>query len=281
MIHIQNAVKNYGEFQLNANLDIPKNSITALLGLNGSGKTTLFRLLTGLMKPDSGIVNVFDQNAWTLSKKQKEEIGVVLSESTFIPSLTVEQIKKVLKAFYSSFDANYYDRLVNRFNLPKNQEIQNYSTGMKVRLKVISALSHHPKLLLLDEPTAGLDVAARNEILDLLREYMENPEHSILISSHISSDLENFCDDFYLISSGRIVLHEDVETLNDGYGIVHILDQDYNKVDLQQVIRQKKTRNGTDVLVKDIQFYEENYPWLAVEHGNIDDLLLMYEGESV
>lgn len=280
MIECQNAAKQYPDFKLDITMEVPENTITALLGLNGSGKTTLFRLLNGLMKPDSGTVSLFDENAWTLSPAAKQKIGAVLSESGFLPSLDIKQIRSILASFYKNFDQNYFNSLVSRFRLPQSKPLSEFSNGMKARIQVIAALSHHPNLLLLDEPTAGLDIAARNEILDLLREYMEKPGHSILISSHIASDLENFCDDFYLISGGSIVLHDDIESLKNNYAILSVPENRIPDIDFREVVTRKKISSGEKVLIKDRQYYEDNYPQMIEEKGNIDDLLLMFEGDK-
>lgn len=278
MIECRQAKKQYPGFTLDLTMEVPENTISALVGVNGSGKTTLFRLLAGLARADSGTVEVLGQDAWDLTPAQKQEIGVVLADSGFMGCLRIPQIRKILAAFYPAFDGDWFDSLVRRFSLPEDKDIQGFSTGMKARLRVIAAISHRPRLLLLDEPTAGLDVAARNEILDLLREYMETPGHSILVSSHIASDLESLCDDFWMIRSGRIVLHEDLTTLKDDYGIVMIPRERGASVDLRGVIREKQEKGTTRYLVSDRHYYSENYPDLVVENGNLDDLLLMFEG---
>ena len=174
--------KHYPDFALDVTLTVPENTIVGLVGLNGSGKTTLFRLLTGLAKADAGSCRMLGQAADSLSVSMKEQIGVVLADTGFPAVFTPRDVKKVLAAFYTGFDPEYFDALVKRFAIPPDKALETFSTGMKARLRVIAAISHHPRILLLDEPTAGLDVAARNQILDLLREYMETPGRSILIS---------------------------------------------------------------------------------------------------
>lgn len=274
--------KHYPDFALDVTLTVPENTIVGLVGLNGSGKTTLFRLLTGLAKADAGSCRMLGQAADSLSVSMKEQIGVVLADTGFPAVFTPRDVKKVLAAFYTQFDPAYFDALVKRFAIPSDKAIETFSTGMKARMRVIAAISHRPKVLLLDEPTAGLDVVARNQILDLLREYMETPGCSILISSHIASDLENLCDSFRLISRGRILLAEDMDVLRDEYGYVKVSASLARSVDLKGVVCQKTNPDGSiEALVSDRQYYQDNYPRLLVERGGVDEALLLFEGADV
>lgn len=274
--------KHYPDFALDVTLTVPENTIVGLVGLNGSGKTTLFRLLTGLAKADAGSCRMLGQAADSLSVSMKEQIGVVLADTGFPAVFTPRDVKKVLAAFYTQFDPAYFDALVKRFAIPSDKAIETFSTGMKARMRVIAAISHRPKVLLLDEPTAGLDVVARNQILDLLREYMETPGCSILISSHIASDLENLCDSFRLISRGRILLAEDMDVLRDEYGYVKVPASQAATVDLKGVVCQKTNPDGSiEALVSDRQYYQDNYPRLLVERGGVDEALLLFEGADV
>ncbi|MDD6467490.1 MAG: ABC transporter ATP-binding protein, partial [Erysipelotrichaceae bacterium] len=167
--------------------------------------------------------------------------------------------------------------------LPKNKKIKEFSTGMKAKLKVLVAISHRAKFMLLDEPTSGLDVIARDEILMLLREYMERYEDcSILISSHISSDLETLCDDLYFISDGRIIMHEDTDVLLSDYANLKMSVEEYQLLDKKYLLKVKKESYGYRCLTNQKQFYLENYPDIVVENGTIDDvILMMIRGEEV
>ena len=151
-----------------------------------------------------------------------------------------------------------------------------FSTGMKAKLKVLTAITHKATLLILDEPTAGLDVGAREDILDMLREYMEEDENrSILISSHISSDLENLCDDIYLMNDGKIVLHEETDVLLNNYALIKVNNEQFSKIEKEHILYKKKEEYGYSILTNERQFYQENYPDIIIEKGNIDDLILM------
>lgn len=158
-----------------------------------------------------------------------------------------------------------------------DKPLSGFSTGMKAKAKIIQAISHQPSVLILDEPTAGLDVIARNEILEMLQDYMTIPGRTILISSHIASDLETLCDDFYLIENGSIRLHETVDSLLSSYGVLQMDDEQRDHLDRAAVVSEKQTPAGWKVLVSDRQYYQENYPDLVLDKSGIDDLLLIME----
>lgn len=177
---------------------------------------------------------------------------------------------------YRNFDDSFFMEQVNRVQLPFNKKIKDFSTGMKAKLKVLVAISHNAKLLILDEPTAGLDVIARDELLEMLREFMEkDEERSILISSHISSDLETLCDDLYMIHEGTIILHEDTDVLLSDYALLKVEAEQYSKLDKQFILRSKKETYGYSCLTNQKQYYMDNYPKIAVEKGTIDEVITM------
>ena len=207
---------------------------------------------------------------------------MVLSESGFYEGMNPRQTAKVMGKMYEDFREEEFLGLCERFGLPLDKKIRDYSTGMKVKLKVLCAFAHHPRLLILDEPTAGLDVVAREEILDMIREYMEEGERSVLISSHISSDLERLCDDFYLIQDGRIVLHEETDVLMSDYAVLKVREDQYQDLEKQYLLYRKKENYGYSCLTKEKQFYQENYPQIVIESGSLDQVMMMaVKGERV
>ncbi|MDE7059381.1 MAG: ABC transporter ATP-binding protein, partial [Lachnospiraceae bacterium] len=220
MIKLDQVEKKYSDFQLNCSLEVPEGCVSALIGLNGAGKSTTFKAILGLIFPDGGSIELFGEQKEKITEKDKEQIGVVLSDSGFSGYLKVEDLIPILRSLYPSFEESAFLEKCQKLELPLNKKIKEFSTGMKAKLKVLVAISHNARLLILDEPTAGLDVLAREQILDMLREYMIPGDRSILISSHISSDLEGFCDDLYLIHNGKILLHEDTDILLSEYGIL-------------------------------------------------------------
>lgn len=194
MLKIEHLKKNYNDFFLDCSLELHPGCITGLIGQNGAGKSTTFKATLGLISKDDGNIRLFGKDIEDISVKEKEQIGVVLSDSGFSEYLRIKDLVPILQNLYQEFDQSFFLEQVQRFQLPKEKRIKAFSTGMKAKLKVLIAISHKAKLLILDEPTAGLDVIARDELLDMLREYMEkDEERAILISSHISSDLETLC----------------------------------------------------------------------------------------
>ena len=276
MLKIENLKKNYGDFFLDCSLEVKTGQITGLIGQNGSGKSTTFKSVLGLVYPDGGNISIFGKDYRNLTVEDKEKIGVVLSDSGFSGYLRIEDIIPVLESLYHAFDKSFFLEQVHRFQLPLDKQIKDFSTGMKAKLKVLVAISHNAKLLILDEPTAGLDVIARDELLEMLREFMEKDENrSILISSHISGDLESLCDDLYMIHNGKIILHEDTDILLSDYGLLKVNEEQYDEIDKHYILRVKKESFGYSCLTNQKQFYVENYPMITVEKGTIDEVITM------
>ena len=279
MLNIDHVIKNYGGFRLDVTMEVKRGCITGLVGRNGAGKSTTFKSVLNLVCPESGSVQVFGTDSSQLTGTDRQKLGVVLADSGFSEYLTVKDIHALLRRMYESYDEGYFLAQCERQGLPMNKKIKEFSTGMKAKLKVLVALSHQAKLLILDEPTLGLDVAMREELLDLLRTYMEgDEERSILISSHIATDLESLCDDIYLIHDGSIVLHEDTDVLLASYAVLKMDAAQYEALDKKYVLKTKKEAFGCSCLTNQKQFYLDNYPQLVVEQSGIDDLILFMIG---
>ncbi|MCI8313033.1 MAG: ABC transporter ATP-binding protein [Lachnospiraceae bacterium] len=282
MIKLDQIEKKYSDFQLNCSLEVPEGCISALIGLNGAGKSTTFKTILGLVFPDGGSIELFGKQSEKITEKDKEQIGVVLSDSGFSGYLKVEDLIPILRSLYPSFEESAFLEKCQKLELPLNKKIKEFSTGMKAKLKVLVAISHNARLLILDEPTAGLDVLAREQILDMLREYMIPGDRSILISSHISSDLEGFCDDLYLIHNGKILLHEDTDILLSEYGILKVTEEQYQQMEKRYLLKKKKEAFGYCLLTNQKQFYQENAPEFTIEKGTIDELItMMIKGEEL
>jgi ABC-2 type transport system ATP-binding protein len=197
MIEVKDLKKEYTGFSLNVSLTAEKGKITGLIGQNGAGKSTLFKSILSLVYPASGTIRVFGKDVSSLSEADRQRLGTVMADSTFSGWLTISQVRKILPCFYPSFEEDKFTEGCRKAGLSDDKKINELSTGMKAKLKVLTALTHKADVLILDEPTAGLDVIARDEVLEMIRDYMiENPDACILISSHISTDLESLCDDF-------------------------------------------------------------------------------------
>ncbi len=279
-LQVKGIRKTYGKFGLDVSLEVLPGQITGLVGKNGAGKSTTFKSILGLVKPEGGEILLDGKPVTTLTNEEKENMGVVLSNASFSGWLTIEDIIPVLRSLYKEFEEEFFKQQCEKMELPMKKPIKDFSTGMGAKLKVLVALSHKAQLLILDEPTSGLDVMARNEILDLLREYMVEDERSILISSHISSDLETLCDDLYMIDDGKIMMHEETDVLLSDYGVLKLTQQQYDKIDKQYLMKVRKDGDSYTCLTKEKAFYMENYPDVAIEKGNIDDVFtLMIQGE--
>lgn len=276
MLKIEHLRKEYKNFTLDCSLDVRPGCVTGLIGQNGAGKSTTFKAVLGLIKRDGGTVTILGKDIQEFTARDKQELGVVLSDSGFSGYLTVGDIIPILDSLYERFDRISFTDQVKRFQIPLDKKIKEFSTGMKAKLKVLTAISHDAKLLILDEPTAGLDVIARDELLEMLREFMEkDEERAILISSHISSDLETLCDDLYMIHEGRIILHEDTDVLLSDYALLKMEEGQYAGLDKQYILRFRKESYGYSCLTDQKQFYLENYPQIVIEKGTIDEVITM------
>lgn len=281
MVKIQDLTKSYEDFNLNISLELPEGRVTGLVGRNGAGKSTTIKSILGLTRPDSGSVTVFGKDSGELSASDKERIGVAFSDSGFSTYLTLSDVVAILRNMYKDFDETWFTASCRKYNLPFSKRLKDFSTGMKARLRVLVACSHKADLLILDEPTSGLDVIARNEVLDLIRSYLaEDPSRSVLISSHISSDLEGLCDDIYMIHNGRIVLHEDTDVITSEYALMKLTPSSYEEIDKQYIISAKQESFGWSCLTGQKQYYAENYPNVVMESGCIDDLIIMMSKED-
>ena len=279
MLKINGLVKKYGDFTLDCTMEVRKGCITGLVGENGAGKSTTFKAALGLISYDAGEISLLGKEPAALTEKDKEKLGVTLAESGFSGYLKVKDIVPVLNAMYPEFDRSGFLNLCRKFGVPLDKYIKEFSTGMKAKLKVLAAITHNADFLIMDEPTTGLDVMARDRILNLFREYMEEDENrSILISSHISSDLEGLCDDIYMIHNGQIILHEETDVLLNEYGLIKADENQYRKLDKEYILRVRKETFGYACLTSQKQYYMENYPDLVVEKGSLDEVITMMIG---
>lgn len=276
MIKLNEVTKHYQDFTLQCSLEVQPGRITGLIGENGAGKSTTFKAILGLIRTDGGSISVFGKDAASLTSVDREDIGVVLSNAGYCEWLCVNDLIPIQAALYKNFDRQQFTDMCAKFALPPDKQIKDFSSGMKAKLKCLCAITHGARLLILDEPTAGLDVVAREDLLDMLRAFMEeNSERAILISSHISTDLESLCDDFYMIHEGNIVLHEETGTLLDSYGILKMDEAQYEKLDKQYILKTRKEKYSIECLTNQRQFYQENYPDITIEKSSIDELIMM------
>ena len=276
MLKIEHLQKQYDGFSLDCSLEVKPGCITGLIGENGAGKSTTFKAVLGLISMDGGSVTIFGKDLHSLTPSDKEKIGVVLSDSGFSEYLSIRDMIPILKNMYKKFDMSFFVEQAERMQLPMNKKIKEFSTGMKAKLKVLVAISYQAKLLIMDEPTAGLDVLARAELLDMIREFMEkDEERAIMISSHISSDLETLCDDIYMIHEGKIILHEDTDVLLSDYALLKVDKKQYESLDHDYLLRVKQESYGYCCLTNQRQYYMDNYPEIVIEKGTMDRIIMM------
>lgn len=238
ILELKNISKTYEGFKLdNISFDIPEGCIMGLIGENGAGKSTTMKLILDLIAPDKtseeSYVKFFGQVGYT--KAVREDVGVVMDECSFPRALTAKQIRNVMKELYSNWDDEVFEAHMKKFKLPYNKPVKGFSKGMKMKLSIATALSHHPKLLILDEATTGLDLVIRNEILDEFINFVDGTGNSVLISSHIVSDLEKTCDKIACIHNGKLLFCEDKETLLGRYDTVEHRTEGSRKVELELV----------------------------------------------
>lgn len=252
-IEIKELSKSLKEFKIdNVSFNVPMGCVVGLVGENGAGKSTTIKLILSLMKKDSGSITVFgkDNTDEREFDRVKDDIGVVFDDTCFPPTLNAVQIGKILKCIYKSWDNDKYYKYLERFELPLKRPIGKYSRGMKMKHSMAAALSHNAKLLLLDEATSGLDPVVRDDILDILNEFTRDEDHSILISSHIVSDLEKICDYIAFMHKGKLVLFEEKDKLIEQYGTIHCTGEELAGIDKKAVIGKKTGSFGAEAIVR-------------------------------
>lgn len=276
-IEVKNLSKTYPGFKLdNLNFTIPEGAIVGLIGENGAGKTTTIKAILNIIKI-TGEIEVFGQDNKKYEKKIKEDLGVVLDDSFLSEYITAKQIDKVMRKFYKNWDQNKYFTYLKEFQLPEAKLIKEYSSGMKMKLKIATALSHNPKALILDEPTSGLDPIIRNEILDIFRKYiLEDESRSILLSSHITTDLEQIADYIIFIHQGKIIFNVPTIDLLENYGIIKCNEKEFQYLDKIDIISYKKDKYAYQVLVSNKDNIKKKYKLTVIDKPTIEDIMLFY-----
>lgn len=277
ILEIKNLSKKYDGFELkNINLSIPKGMIVGLIGENGAGKTTTIKSILNIIHKDSGSVKIFGLDMDNNEKKIKEDIGVVLDDSFLAEELTPTDIHKIMKNIYHNWDKELFFQYMEKFKLPKDKSIKEYSSGMKMKVKIVTALSHHPKLLILDEPTSGLDPVARSEILEIFQDFIQEEDHSVFVSSHITTDLEHIADYIVFISNGEIILNKTRDELLDNFGIVKCSEEEFKNIDKNDYIKYKKKKFEYDILIGNKKEFKKKYDSKVIDKPTIEDIMLLY-----
>ena len=250
-LEIENLTKSYNGFLLDRlNLTLPNGCILGLIGENGAGKSTTMKLILDRIRRDSGRIRIFGQDNTENPAALKEDIGVVMDEVGIPECLTAGQLGRVLRHTYRNWNDEEYRRLLSRFSLPENKPFGTFSRGMKMKTGIAAALSHGSRLLLLDEATSGLDPVARDEVVELLGEFTRDENHSILISSHIVSDLEKLCDYVAFLHRGKLLLCEEKDVLLAEYGVIHCTAEELGIIPAHEVLYRKETGYGAEAIVR-------------------------------
>lgn len=277
VIEVKGLRKKYKDFELkDINLSLQKGMIMGFIGENGAGKTTTIKAILNLINPTSGEIKIFGLDNKKEEEKIKEDIGVVLDDSFLSEYLNAEDINKIMKNIYKNWDEKLFFEYIEKFKLPRKQISKEFSSGMKMKLKIATAISHKPKLLILDEPTSGLDPVARNEILDIFQEFIENGENSILVSSHITSDLEHIADYITFINEGKIVLSKERDGLLEKYGLAKCSEEEFKTINSNDYIKYQKNRYDYEVLVEDKNEFKKKYNISIVDRPSLEDIMLIY-----
>ena len=280
-IELKQVKKRYGDFALNdVNICLPQGCVLGLIGENGAGKSTLIRMMCGMCKPDGGEVVVLGERAGRSAAftRVKQDIGVVLDEACLPDELTAPQIAQCMRGIYTHWDDEVFGGFMRRFALPEDKAVRQYSRGMKMKLAIAAAMSHHAKLLLLDEATSGLDPVVRDDILDVFNEFTRQENHSVLISSHIVSDLEKICDYVVFIHKGNVILSEEKDRLLEKYALLAMERAQYDAMP-KEGVRRMLDAHGTVRVLMEREYVPHGMP---LERLGLEDMMLMIEkGEEI
>lgn len=276
-VNLRSVTKKYTGFTLdNINLSIPTGTVMGLIGENGAGKSTTLRLMLGLIRPDSGSVTLLGKDSAQLDSQIKEQLGVVMDEACFPEGLAAGDINKILRSIYKTWDEEKFFSYLKQFSLPEKRMVKAYSRGMKMKLSIAVALSHQTKLLILDEATAGLDPVVRDEILEVFMTFMQDETHTIVMSSHIVSDLERVCDYIAFLHKGKLVFADEKDVLLDRYAILKCPLEELLKVDQRAVIGRRLSMFGAEALVEKRKMPRD----CILDKAGIEEIMRFYSKEE-
>lgn len=277
-LEITGLSKEYTGFRLNnISFSVPQGCIMGLIGENGAGKTTTLKLILNLIRRDAGSIKIFGKDNIKEEKAIKEQLGVVLDESCFHETLTAVNIAVIMgKIYKGSWDNGLYESYIRKFALPKDKTVKEYSRGMKMKLSIAAALAHHPRFLILDEATSGLDPVVRSEILDVFFDFIQDEQHSVLMSSHITSDLEKVADYITFIHKGEIVLSEAKDTLLENHGVIKCGSGDLGRLEKRDIVSVRNNGFGCEVLTANKAEVQRKYRGLTVDNATLEDIMLFH-----
>jgi len=280
--NLNKAYKNSYFSLQDVSFSIPRGTIMGFVGENGSGKTTTIGCILNTLIKDSGSVKIFDVEMTDAATHIRDDIGVVYDTNCFPEILTAAKISSMMKHVYTNWDADLFNDYLQKFKLPAKKRIKTFSRGMSMKLGIAVALSHHPKLLILDEATSGLDPIVRDDILDVLLEFVQDENHSILLSSHITSDLEKVADYITFIHDGRIIFSQDKDKLKYKYGIMRLKASQFEELDKNDILAYRRHDYQIDVLIADREAIQKKHKDAIIDSATIEEIMLMYvKGERI
>ncbi len=274
--------KKYKNFTLdNISFQVPGGTIVGLIGENGAGKSTTICTILGLTEKDSGTIRLFGKEDSDIDFNDRNRIGVVFDNNNFPETFTPRKLDHFLSSVYSEWDHQQYMGFLKKLSLPLDRKIKKMSKGMKMKVALAVALSHHAKLLVLDEATSGLDPIVREEILDMLLGFIKDEKHSVLMSSHITSDLEKIADYIVFIHDGKVILNKPKDELRYQYGIIKCKESQLNTLDKKEILAYRKQDYEWQVLISNRETAQKKYPEMVIDPATIDDIMLLYvRGEN-
>lgn len=277
VIELKNVSKDYGDFKLdNISFEVPEGCVCGFIGQNGAGKTTTIQLILDTIARDSGEITLFGKGIDGDSASLREDIGLVFDEMGFHEFLTAKQINTIMKNVYKNWDEALYFDYLKRFSLPSKKACGSFSRGMRMKLQIATALSHGAKLLIMDEPTSGLDPIVRNEMLQIFREYVVKEDHTILLSSHITGDLEKLADEVVFIDGGRIVIKGNKDEILEKHGIIKCKKEELAGIDKELIVSYELSSMGAEILVNDVNTARKLYPNMVIEQAGLEEIMIYY-----
>ncbi len=277
VIELKNVTKDYGDFKLdNVSFAVPEGTVCGFIGQNGAGKTTTINLILDVINRDSGEITLFGEPVSKNTAYLREDIGVVFDEMGFHEFMTGRDINIMMKNIYRNWDEDVFFENLKKFSLPSKKKCGAFSRGMRMKLQIAVALSHHARLLIMDEPTSGLDPIVRNEIIGIFREFVVEEDHTILLSSHITSDLEKIADEVVFINGGHIVLSGNKDEILEKHGILKCKKDALAEISESLIVSSEVSEYGAEVLVNDRHAAEKLYPDMVIERAGLEEIMIYY-----
>lgn len=281
VLEISNVTKDYKKFKIdNISFNLPKGYIMGFIGANGAGKTTTIKLILNMIKRESGEIKVFGLDNIREEERIKEQIGVVFDECYYLEDWTINDVEKAVSMFYKNWNSSIYEKYLKEFNLARDKKVKDLSRGMRMKLMIAVAFSHEAKLLILDEPTSGLDPVARDEFLDILRDYIEDEEKSVIFSSHITSDIEKIADYITYINNGKIIFTGEKDEFLEKYCIIKGRKEDITESQKKEIIGLRIHSTGFEGLIelkKAVGFSSK----VIIEKASLDEIMIYMNKEAM